>query len=135
MIVTYVPDDGDKLEFTFKPRRLLTTEAEAIEKITGGTYAEFVDALTEGSITARRALLWSLRKRNGEPEIRFRDVDFPIDALEIELDDEEKEQIRQVIRDDATLTDEDREAALAELGPEVATPDPKEASSNVDAGP
>lgn len=133
MIVTYTPDEGDKREWRFKPERLLATEAEAVERVTGGTYSEFGASLMNGGVTARRALVWIMRKRDGEPEVKFRDVDFPIGALSIELDDEEKALVRQAVSSNEAMSDEDRETLLAELGPEEEAPDPK-AISPVDAG-
>lgn len=132
MIVTFVPDEGDKQTWTFKPDRLLTTEAEAVERVTGQTYSEFGASLMNGGVTARRALVWIMRKRNGEPGVAFRDVDFPIGALSLELDDEEKALVRDAVTNDHTMSDEDKATAIAELGD---LPDPKEAGSlTVDGG-
>jgi hypothetical protein len=115
MIVTFMHEDGDKREWQFKPDRLLTTEAEAIERVTGMTYADFGESLMNGGMTARRAMVWVLRKRNGEPELKFRDVDFPVGDVDIDLDDGEKEKMRQALLADANLTEEQRTYALAEL--------------------
>jgi hypothetical protein len=115
MIVTYTPEDGDKQEWEFKPDRLMTTEAEAIERVTGMTYGEFGESLMKGGMTARRSMVWVLRKRNGEPTLKFRDVDFPVGDVEITLDDEETDRVRQAVLADTNLTAEQRAAALAEL--------------------
>jgi hypothetical protein len=135
MIVTFTPDDGEKREWNFQPSRLLTTEAEAIEKVTGQTYADWGQTLLGGGMAARRALVWVLRKRDGEPDLRFRDVDFPVGALEINLDGGEKERVRQAIERDPHMSDEDREAAYAELGaPEGGDPKDEATSNGVDGG-
>jgi len=125
MIVTFTPDEGAPTVWPFKPDRLLTTEAEAVERVTGLTYSEFGQAIFKGSTTAYRALVWVLRKRNGEPDIRFKDVDFYIGQLEIDLDDEEKAATRKSVEANAELTDDERNEALASLGPAEEAPDPK----------
>jgi hypothetical protein len=116
MIVTYTSEDGSKHEWEFKPDRLLTTEAEAIERVTGMTYAEFGEKLMNGGMTARRAMVWVLRKRNGEPTLKFREVDFPVGDVDIELDEQEKDKVRRAVLADTSMTDAQRAYALAELG-------------------
>ena len=129
MIITYTPDDGEKQVWSFSPERLLTTEAEAIEKVTGQSYADFAEALLNGGITARRAVVWVMRKRCGEPELRFRDVDFPVGAFRLDLDPEEKALIRNAILQTSDLTPEQRAGVLATLEDEEdeerESPDPK----------
>jgi hypothetical protein len=127
VIVTLKSADGDQV-WPFKPDRLLTTEAEAIEKVTGLTFGEWGAELMKGGAAARRSLVWVLRKRQ-DPPLRYRDVDFPVGDLLVEYDPEEKAQIRQAIAADPSLTDEQREQAAAELGPEEPEPDPTPATA------
>jgi hypothetical protein len=87
--ITYTPDDGEKREWDFKPGRLLATEVEAIEKVTDMTFMEWAEAMSKGSATGLRGLVWVLRKRHGEPELRYRDVDFSYDSVAFEPDEEE----------------------------------------------
>ena len=128
MIVTYTPDEGEPRVWPFKPDRLLTTEAEAVERVTGQTYREFGEALFAGSVTAYRALVWVLRKRNGVPDLRFKDVVFPIGALSIDLDDGEKVDTRKAIEASADMSEDDKAEALSALGPVEDAPDPKAVS-------
>ncbi len=116
MRIFYAPDDGEKQEWSYKPDRLMATEAEAIENVTGMRYAEFAGKFLVGNATASRALVWVLRKRHGEPTLRFKDVDFPVGALRVELDDEENERVRQARLNDPTLTEEERAELAAEMG-------------------
>lgn len=98
MKIFYAPDEGDAQAWDFDPLRMLTTEAEAIETVTGLTYIQFGEALENGSMKAFRALVWTLRKRHGEAELHYRDVDFPIGALTFENDDapgDEQEEAEQ----------------------------------------
>jgi hypothetical protein len=113
--ITYTPDDGEKREWQFKGRTLMATEAEAIEKVTGILWGEFSARLMQGSPTAKRGLLWALLKRE-EPTLRYGDMDFPIGAAEVELDDEEKADIRAAIMRSPNLSEDERREALAQLG-------------------
>lgn len=65
--------------------RLMVTEVEAFEKVTG---LAMQDGLASGSATALRALVWIARKRI-EPELRFSDVDFALEDLEVVGGDDE----------------------------------------------
>jgi len=91
MKIFYTPDDGDAQAWDFDPMRILTTEAEAIETVTGLTYIQFGEALGNGSMKAFRALVWIMRKRHEDPMLKYRDVDFPIGALTFENDEEPSE--------------------------------------------
>jgi hypothetical protein len=89
VIVVYTPDEGEPQRWPFKPGRVMATEAEAIEKVTGYSFQEWGDAMEKGSATALRALVWILRKRHEDPTVRYRDVDFPLGAVEIEMEDDD----------------------------------------------
>lgn len=123
MLITYAPDEGDKQEWQFKGRTLMATEAEAIEKVTGIDWGEFSGRLMAGSPTAKRGLLWALLKRE-EPTLRFSACDFPIGSVEVELDEEEKADLRAAVRRSPSLTEEQRREALAQLGGEEADDEP-----------
>ena len=71
----------------YDPSKILNVEAIAAQKVTGLGWAEWLDALGKGDMTALTALVWVLRKRT-EPELRFTDVSFPIGDVEYEDDDE-----------------------------------------------
>lgn len=115
MHVIYAPEDGDKREWDFKGHRILTSEAEALEKATGINLAEFSPRLISGNPTAKRGLLWLLLRRE-EPRTRYSEVDFPVGDLSVEMDDEEKAGFRATIMRAPGLTDDERRAAVSELG-------------------
>lgn len=115
MLITYAPDEGDKREWQFKGRTLMATEAEAIEKATGIDWGEFSGKLMSGSPTAKRGLLWVLMKRE-EPTLRYTACDFPVGSVDVELDEEEKADLRAAIRRSPSLSDKERQEALAQLG-------------------
>lgn len=56
---------------------ILNVEAIDVQKVTGYAYREFLQKIDEGDITAITALVYIARKRH-EPELKFRDVEFPI---------------------------------------------------------
>lgn len=74
----------DGVPYDYDPKTLTNDEAMAIEKVTGGTYAQWGQALTNGSALATTAMVWILRRRN-EPALRFDDVHFAIEAMETEV--------------------------------------------------
>lgn len=116
MILTYTPAEGDKREWSFRPGKLPHYEAEAIEKKTGWTLAEFAQALPKGSVLAARAAVWVLLKRE-DPPLRFDQVAITSDEVSIlfeapevqqildsldqagaELDDDTRDQVRAMLR-------------------------------------
>lgn len=114
MLLTYRPEGADERRWTFTPDRLLSSEAEAIEKVTGLTYEEFGQALIKGSMTARRALLWVLLKREDAP-LRYSQVDVPVGAVSVDYELHELKAIRDALAANRDLSDADRDAALATL--------------------
>jgi hypothetical protein len=59
--------------------RLTIVEAEAIEKVTG---QKMQDALGSGTASSLRALVWVAMKRQ-EPTLRYTDVDFALEDVEV----------------------------------------------------
>ncbi len=106
---------GDQEWPEFKPGKMSSTDAEDIEKVTGMTFVQWGQSLMNGSALCGRALVWILlRKQNRS--LRFREVDFSIDELSIELDDEEKQRLREELMKNDDLSEEDRRAVLIALG-------------------
>lgn len=65
------------------------TDIIAIEDATGLTVAEWSEALARGSMRAVTALVWMLRRNNGEPDLALTDVRFRVGSIAID-DDEGK---------------------------------------------
>ena len=59
--------------------KLMVSEAEAIEKVTG---AKMQDALQSGTAQSLKALVWVAMKRQ-DPTLRFSDVDFALEDVEV----------------------------------------------------
>ncbi len=114
MIIKFTPVEGDTREYQFKPKKLMSPEAEAIERIVGKPYAEAVQAVMQGSALARRALVYTLEKR-AHPTLKWPDFVFPFDAVEVEFDAEELAEIRAGVESAPGLSDEERAEALADL--------------------
>ncbi len=126
MILVYAPEGADERRWTFKPEKLMSSEAEAIEKATHLTYAEFGMELIKGSVTARRALLWVLLKREDAP-LRLAQVDPPVGSITVEYEVDELIAMRDGVQQDTSLSDDERAAVLEQLEAEIgdATPGPK----------
>lgn len=118
MLLNYTPEGADKQVFTFVPAKLMSSEAEAIEKVTHMTYVEFQQALVDGSMAARRALLWVFKKRT-EPMLQFSQIDFPAGAVEMEWEQHELKTMRDEAMVSRTLTDEERIALLSQLDEQI----------------
>jgi len=138
MLFNYRPEGAEPRQWEFVPDKLMVAEAEAIEKATHLTYAEFGAELVKGSMTARRALLWVLLKRT-EPTLRHTQVDFPTGAVELEFEQSELKDMRRAVEDNADLSDAERAEYLKQLDRQILdqiesgeAKAPK-ASSNVDA--
>ena len=135
MIVTFHREGLEDLVWdNFKPGRLMTPEAEAIEKVTGMSFARWGAALMEGYASAGRALVWVLRKRD-EPTLRYSDVVFPVGDLELDFDADEKRRMRAELAKQTGLTDEERAQVLAAIGAEEdddepSTVDPEDGPGN-----
>jgi hypothetical protein len=114
--VTFTKEDGtEKTWEKFRPGKMMTTEAEVVEKVTGMTFVAWGQALMEGSTLAGRALVWVLLKRE-DPTLRFRDVVYSVDSLLLDLDEEEREKLRDRLEHDDSLDDDERDQLRAALG-------------------
>lgn len=117
MKITYVPIDGEKREFIFRPGELTNLEAELIE-IQGGeiwdSYEEFGRLFMNGNMRAYRAALWVCLRRE-QPRLKFNDLSFRVDQLNVELEEDERDRIVAAIADDIDIEEEQREALLSIL--------------------
>lgn len=126
MWFVYSPEDAERQEWWFDPKKIRSQEAEAIEKRTGWDWSEFGVHLLQGSVLARRALLWTYQRRV-HPKLRFEDVDFAAGEIELEFSREELEAIRA----QADGIDP-AQAAVVEEQIQLARPGPGKAPANSD---
>lgn len=137
MRITYTPEGADPKVFDFKPGKLMSPEAEAIERHTGLTYKQFADALGETSMTCTHALLYVFLKR-GNPTLKYEQVQFCMDEINFDLDDEEAASAMTELQrrqGDRPLTDDEAEALkqLEERGLAEALTDPKAPAKTSDS--
>ena len=76
----------DGTQYEFDQDKFMLSEATAIEKVCGCTFQEWGERLQKGSMEAIQALVWIVQKRVN-PELRFKDVDFPLASIEIVEDE------------------------------------------------
>jgi len=133
VLLTYIPDDGEKREFSFRPRKLVSAEAEAIEDATGWTFDEFGQKFLAGSMKAKRAALWVLLKRE-HPTLKFRDLSITPDEVALDFEPDEAAALREQLAADDTIDPEQRENILAILDEQIAQAPKDETPSPTDSG-
>lgn len=121
MQFVYKPEGAVPKKWDFDPSKLMSPEAEAIERHTKMTYGEWADAVDRGSILALHGLLFVMLKRE-QPTLKWDEVQFSISEVGLEFSDEETaEQIANLERHfvDVAPTDADLEL-LASLKAQLA---------------
>jgi hypothetical protein len=127
VFLVYKPDGSDEpTRWRYNPRKIMSAERENIERLTGRNWSEFTKDVVEGSSICRRALLFTFLKRDHPGGIKFDDVDFAWDELELEYSKGELVQIREAAAEGASA--EMRAAILARLDEQIAAAheDPEE---------
>ncbi|MET8297394.1 hypothetical protein ABZW02_25550 [Streptomyces sp. NPDC005180] len=118
MYLIYQPEGNDEpTRWTYNPKRLMSAEREALEKLTGRDFSDFTQAVLKGNALCRRALLFIFLKRD-HPTTKFADVDFAWDELSLEHTRGELQTIRDQAAEHAAP--EQRDAILAGLDAEIA---------------
>ena len=90
MKFVYAPEGAEPKKWDYNPARLMSPEAEAIERHTGMTFGEFNVKCGQGSFTALHGLLYVLLKRE-YPTIKYDEVQFCLDDINFEPDDNDPE--------------------------------------------
>lgn len=94
----YKPEGAEPKSWEFNPTKLMNVEAEAIEKHTGMTFGDWADKVGSGSVLAIHGLLYVLLKRT-TPTLRWDDVQFCLDDIDFEIDDDEAVDIRDALEE------------------------------------
>lgn len=126
MFLVYKPEgSAEPTRWRYNPRKLMSVERENIERLTGRNWTAFTKDVVEGSSICRRALLYTLQKRE-HPTLKFDDVDFAWDELELQYSKGELRQIREAAAEGASA--EMRPTILARLDEQIeqAEEDPEE---------
>lgn len=130
MELIYAPEGQAEQRWPVDLGRLRVAECEAIERRTGMTYGvEFKERLLAGSTSARRALLWTLLRREHHT-MPYADVDFADGELTLTFDLDELRAIREALDDEPTLTDDQRAAGAAALDAQIAALDAAAAAAD-----
>jgi hypothetical protein len=87
----------------FDQRKMLNTEAMAIERVTGGTTTEWQEMLARGSVLAMTALVWVIRKRK-EPNLQFAKVEFSASDVDMTPVCDEGHELPILVDDDGKPT-------------------------------
>lgn len=114
MLLTYAPEGAEPQTWVFAADRLMTSEAEAIEKVTGSTYEEFGKQLVKNSQTARRALLWVMLKRQ-TPTLRHAQVDPPVGSITLEYEAHELRAFREILAARTDISNAERDEVLSDM--------------------
>ncbi|GIJ51326.1 hypothetical protein Val02_82120 [Virgisporangium aliadipatigenens] len=134
MFLIYTPDGEETQKWEFKLGRLRSMEIEAIEKLTGLDYGStFKQALLQGNARARRALLWTFLRRD-HPRLKFSDVDFFDEEVEVTLDRAEWGELRTETEAAAGVDEDARAQALAAIDMAIAQLDDGVDEADVEAG-
>ncbi|MEV6571872.1 hypothetical protein [Streptomyces sp. NPDC051577] len=119
MYLVYQPEGSDEPKrWKYSPKKLMSAEREMLERRTQLPFTEFTQDVLKGSSVCRRALLFMYLKRD-HPGVKYDDVDFAWDELQLEYSRSELELMRAEAAEHAT--GEERAAALARLDAEIET--------------
>lgn len=129
MFVKYTPK-GDKAQrFEWDPDQVRAGEAEAIEKRFGDTWDNFRVSVMQGSVRARRILLWHLLKRQ-HPALSLDDVDFATGELIVEYSKTELAAVlAEVEKNVDAIPEGQRQMVLDRLHAELAAAPESEAGT------
>lgn len=87
MKFSYKPEGATEPRvWQFDPNHMKSSEMMQVERMTGLTWAEWIDACARGSMTAVHALLFVLLKRD-LPNLEPGAVEFELDQIDIDADD------------------------------------------------
>lgn len=96
MRFVYRPDGVEPRSWEFEPAKMMSPEAEAIERLTKMTFVQWQSSVQDGSMLAIRALLWVLLKRSN-PGIKFESLEFSMGEIDWELGEQERVDVIRVL--------------------------------------
>jgi hypothetical protein len=118
VFVNYAPKGEPAQQWEYSPEHVRAAEAELIEKRFDGTFDQFNMALLQGSMRARRVLLWHMLKRK-HLELRLEDVDFASGELKVEFTRDELQQMHDEAATSKAIPDKDRDLMLLTLRAQI----------------
>ncbi|MEU5769795.1 hypothetical protein ABZ782_28160 [Streptomyces asoensis] len=118
MYLVYTPEGSEEpTRWRYNPRKIMSAERENIERLTGRNWTEFSKEVVQGSSLCRRALLFTFQKRE-HPTLKFDDVDFAWDELELAYSKGELQQMRDAAAE--SVPADMRAAVLSKLDEQIA---------------
>lgn len=141
MLFTYAPEGAEPQVWDFSPDKIMSPEAEAIERQTGLTFVEWQQKLLTGSIMAAHGLLWVLLKRDN-PQLKYDQVVFATGETSLDFSAEERAELISDLEkhDQLEGLEPEQRALLEQLRAEAADagdPEPvplEERDGSADAG-
>jgi len=119
VILVYAPEGAEEpTRFTYNPRKLMSAEREMLERRTSRNFSKFTTDVLEGNSQCRRALLFLFLKRQ-HPGVKYEDVDFAWDELQLEYSKSEYLQMREGML--TALTGDQLAIALEQIDKEIET--------------
>lgn len=79
----YTPEGGEPKKWLHDPTKLLSPEAEEIERLTGLTFGMFMAQMPMGSMLCIRAYLYVLLKRE-TPDLKFENIQITFNEVDFE---------------------------------------------------
>ena len=123
--VVYSPEGGEVREWDFDPRRLMSPERVAIEKLTGMDWGQWKAAIARDNTSAWHALLWVLLRRD-DYALRPEAVEFCEADIEVTVSDAEKrETIAYFAANPEQLDDPEAKKLLEQFRADVGGESPK----------
>lgn len=77
----------DGKTYNYDPGKLMLSEARQLQAATGQTLVQWQRGLNDLDADSVAGLVWLLRKREGEPELQFGEVEFDLGSFEASEDD------------------------------------------------
>lgn len=114
MIIEYAPEGGEPRRWNLSTVKLMASEAETLERLTGWTWGEAKQNLSNGSMRALRPFAYVLEKRDN-PQLRYSQFEPAADELDYWLDDTERKALREQFETSKDLDDGQREEMLRAL--------------------
>jgi hypothetical protein len=106
MKFVYKPEGVEPRKWDWDPDKLMSPEAEAIERHTKMTYKEWFDAIGRGSMLALHGLLYVMLKRSN-PKLQWDEVQFSAGEVTFEMSDEEAAEALASLEARTDLTPEE----------------------------
>jgi hypothetical protein len=119
MYLVYQPEGSEEpTRYKYLPNKLLSAERELLERKTDRNFSQFTADVLQGNSLCRRALLWMFMRRSNTG-LRWDDVDFAWDELELQYSRGELLGMRAQVEESAT--GDTRAAALAQIDAQLET--------------